>query len=83
VNSPATRSGIERLKTAVRVDHGPALDRASVAASVGARLVRSRRMANDDTSHATPASAKATAAAVGGFFFLVMAAVIVYALVAG
>ncbi|HEX2110755.1 MAG TPA: hypothetical protein VHF67_04330 [Gaiellaceae bacterium] len=40
-------------------------------------------MAKDDTSHAAPARAKATAAVVGGFFFLLIAAVIVYALVAG
>jgi hypothetical protein len=33
--------------------------------------------------HATPASAKATAAAVGTFFLLAIAATIVYALVAG
>jgi hypothetical protein len=39
-------------------------------------------VAKDDTSHAAPASAKATAAAVGGFV-LVIAAAIVYALVAG
>jgi hypothetical protein len=40
-------------------------------------------MAKDDTSHAAPASAKATAAAVGTLFFLVIAAAIVYAIVAG
>jgi hypothetical protein len=46
-------------------------------------LIASVALAKDGTSHAAPASAKATAAAVGGFVFLVIAAAIVYALVAG
>jgi hypothetical protein len=51
--------------------------------SLSSRGASVASVAKDDTSHAAPASAKATAAAVGGFFFLVIAAAIVYALVAG
>jgi hypothetical protein len=40
-------------------------------------------MAKDDTSHAAPASAKATAIGVSAFFFVIIAAAIVYAIVAG
>ena len=40
-------------------------------------------MAKDDTSHQAPASAKATSATLAILFFALIAAVIVYALVAG